>query len=82
VYEVEVNENLQHVETIEALLFAAIDTASHQHVLEACTLCIRCGTVLKNDEAVLKLCAENLLGKLCSRFSFDLYICVGLALES
>ena len=64
------------------LLCAAKGTAGHQLGLEACAVCGRSGIVFKNDEAVLQLSAVNLLRKLCLRFSFDLCICVGLALKT
>jgi len=55
----EQNGNLQSVTKIETLLCAAVGTASQQHGLEACAVCIRCGTVLINDKALLNLSALN-----------------------
>jgi hypothetical protein len=37
---------------METVLCAAVDTVSHQHVLESCTVCGKSETVLKNDKAV------------------------------
>jgi hypothetical protein len=44
---------------IKALLCAAVDTASHRHWFQACTVYGRTGTMLKNDTAVPKLAAIN-----------------------
>jgi len=45
---------------METVLCAAVGTASHQHVLEACTVYGRSGAMLKNDKAVLNQLALNL----------------------
>jgi hypothetical protein len=47
------------VQNIETVLCTAVGTASHQHGLEACTVCGRPGNVLKDDKAVRSQSALN-----------------------
>ena len=49
----------KHVMYMETLLFLAVGIASHQHELEACTVCGRSVSVLKTDKQVLNICGLN-----------------------
>ena len=53
----------KHVLCMETLLYAAVGTASHQHVLEACT--VYGGSGSKSDKAASKVPALNYLVKVC-----------------
>jgi hypothetical protein len=46
---------------IKTLLCAAVGTASHQHGLEACSMCGRCGIVLKNKKFGTELACNRIV---------------------